>query len=240
LNKVIVRAGYDHVNYDSLSNGSGQNSGGQPSGYSEVFSTSAGYALKPGMLLGVELGGSLINYTTTTTNTPYSNANQWNVGCYYDTPVSEYIHFTGHAGYTVYSPVTNGAATTIGDFDGIYADLEIRHRVNQYSEYTLSGGRTISIAFSGGTVDQYFVNWQANWRILRKVTLGTSFSYVNGTQLSGGGETYQQYGPGISLSRSITAKLSSSLGYQVYWRDSDLPGRNYIVNVVSVSFNYAF
>jgi hypothetical protein len=240
LNKVIVRAGYDHVNYDSLSNGNGQNSGGQPSGYSEVFSTSAGYALKPGMLLGVELGGSLINYTATTTNTPYSNANQWNVGWYYDTPVSEYIHFTGHAGYTVYSPVTNGAATTIGDFDGIYADLEIRHRVNQYSEYTLSGGRTISIAFSGGTVDQYFVNWQANWRILRKVTLGTSFSYVNGTELSSGGETYQQYGPGISLSRSITAKLSGSLGYQVYWRDSDLPGRNYIVNVVSVSFNYAF
>ena len=118
LNKVIVKVGYDHVNYDSITGGSGQNIGGQPSGYSEVFSTSAGYALKPGMLLGVELGGSLITYTTTTTNTPYSNANQWNVGGFYDAPLSEYIHITAHAGYTVYSPESSGATTTSGEFHG--------------------------------------------------------------------------------------------------------------------------
>jgi len=69
LNKAVVRVGYDHVIYDSLSGGAGQSSGGQPSGYSEVFSASAGFALRPGMLLGLEAGDSLINYTTTTTNT---------------------------------------------------------------------------------------------------------------------------------------------------------------------------
>jgi hypothetical protein len=240
LNKVIVRVGYDHVTYDSLNGGNDQNSGSQPSGYSEVFSTSAGYALKPGMLLGLELGGSLINYTTTTTNTPYSNANQWNVGGFYDTPVSEYIHFTGHAGYTVYSPDSTRAVTTTGDFTGMYAQLDIRHRVNQYVDYSLSGGRTISVAFSGGTIDRYFADWQANWKIVRKVALGTSFRYEHGSQVMSGGETYDQYGPGISLSRPLTAKLSSSLGYQIYWRDSNLPGRNYTVNVVSLNFNYTF
>ena len=111
LNKVTVKAGYDHVNYETTTSGSGANSGGQPSGYSEVFSTSAGYALKPGMLVGVELGGSLITYTTTTTNTPYGNANEWNVGGFYDAPLSEYIHITGHAGYTVYSPEGSGTTT---------------------------------------------------------------------------------------------------------------------------------
>jgi len=240
LNKAIVRAGYDHVNYDSLGGGNGQNTGGQPSGYSEIVSTSAGYALKPGMLLGVELGGSLITYTTITANTPYSNASQWNAGGYYDTPVSEYIHFTGHAGYTVYSPEGGGAAATSSDSSGIYAQLEIRHRVNQYVEYSLSGGQTIGTDFWGGAIDQYFATWQASWRIMRKVTLGTSFSYYHGTYLYAGGGTYDQYGPGISLSRSITAKLSSSLGYQFYLRDSNTPGGNYTVNVVSLNFNYAF
>jgi len=240
LNKVIVRVGYDHVNYDSLSGGNGQNSGGQPSGYSEVFSSSAGYALKPGMLLGVELGASLINYTTTSTNTPFSSAKQWNVGGFYDAPVTEYIHFTGHAGYTVYSPDANGALTTVSDFTGIYAQLDIRHRVNQYVEYSLSGGRNISVAFAGGTIDRYFADWQASWKILRKVSLGTSFHYEHGSQVSAGSETYDQYGPGISLSRPITAKLSSSLGYNFYWRGSNLPARNYTVNVVSLNLNYAF
>jgi hypothetical protein len=240
LNKTILRFGYDHVSYDSLTSGNGQNSGAQPSGYSEVFSASAGYALKPGRLLGVELGESLITYTTPTANTPYSNANQWNIGGFYDTQVSEYIHFAGHVGYTVFSPQSSGALTTSGDFTGIYAQLDIKHRVNQYVEYTLSGGRNTSVAFYGGTIDRYFARWQANWAVLRKLTLSTSFSYEYGTQLSGVVETYDQYGPGISLSRPITAKLTSSLGYQVYLRDSNLSGRNYTVNVVSLSFNYVF
>jgi hypothetical protein len=239
LNKAIVRVGYDHVNYDTLNGDNGQNFSGQPSGYSEVFSSSAGYYLKPAMLLGVELGGSLITYTTTTTNTPYSNANQWNVGGFYDTPVSEYIHLIAHAGYTVYSPESSGA-TTASDFSGMYGQLDITHRVNQYVEYTLSGGRNISVAFAGGTIDRYFARWQAGWKIVRKVTLGTSFSYEHGTELDVGGETYNQYGPGISLSRAITAKLTSSLGYQYYWRDSNQPNRNYTVNVVSLNLNYTF
>jgi hypothetical protein len=239
LNKAIVKFGYDHVNYDSLNGGNGQSYGGQPSGYSEVFSSSAGYALKPGMLLGVELGGSLINYTTTTTNTPYSSAKQWNVGGFYDTPVSEYIHFTAHAGYTVYSP-DSGGTTAGSDFTGMYGQLDITHRVNQYVAYTLSGGRTLSVAYAGGTIDRYYVHWQANWLIVRKVTLGTSFSYEHGSQITGYAETYDQYGPGISLNRPITSKLSSSLGYQLYWRDSNEAGRNYTVNVVSLNFNYTF
>jgi hypothetical protein len=237
LNKGILQAGYDHVNYDELT---GQTTGGQPSGYSEVFSTSAGYALRPGMLLGVEVGESLITYTTTTTNTPYSNANQWNVGGFYEAPVTEYIHLTAHAGYTVYSPESGGGMITGGDSAGMYGQLDVTHRVNQYLDYSISGGRTMSLAFWGGTVDRYFARWQANWQIVQKLTLGTSFSYERGTQISGWAETYDQYGPGISLSRPITAKLSSSLGYQLYWRDSNLAGRDYTVSIVSLNLNYRF
>ncbi len=240
LNKWIVRFGYDHENFNSLTFGGGQNSGGLPSGYSEVFSTSAGYTLKPGMLLGVELGETLLNYTTTSTNSPYRNANQWNVGGFYDTPVSDYIHFIAHAGYSVYSPESSGTTTNSGDFTGMYGQLDIRHRVNQYVDYSLSGGRTISVTFTGGTIDRYFALWQANWQIVRDVTLSTSFSYEHGSQVIAGGETYDQYGPGITLSRPITAKLSCGLGYQLYWRDSNQSGRNYTVNVVSMNLNYKF
>jgi hypothetical protein len=236
LNKGIVNFGYDHVNYDSLNGGNVQNASGQPSGYSEVFSTSAGYALKPGMLLGLELGGSLINYTTApTTNTPYVNGQQWNVGGFYDAPFSQYIHVTAHAGFVDYSPESSGAATT-----SMYGQLDITHRVNQYVAYTLSAGRSLSVVYYGGTLDRYFAHWQANWQILQKVTLGTSFSYEQGTALTIGGETYSQYGPGISLSRAITAKLTTSLGYQYYWRDSNLAGRNYTLQIVSLNLNYTF
>lgn len=241
LNKTIVKLSYDHINYDSLSGSSGQGNSTPPSGYSEVFSTSAGYALKPGMLLGVELGGSLINYSTTT-SAYYPSAKQWNAGGFFDTPVSEYIHLVAHAGYTAYSPDSSGSATTpsSSDFSGMYSELDVSHRVNEFVSYTLSGGRNISGGYAGGTIDRYFAHAQANWQVLRKVSLGTSFSYEHGKQLSGYAETYDQYGPGISLSRTLTEHLSSSLGYQVYWRDSNQAGRNYTVNVVSLNLNYTF
>ncbi len=107
-------------------------------------------------------------------------------------------------------------------------------------DYSLSGGRTIGIAVWGDTLDRYFARWQANWRIVRKVTLNTYFSFEHGTYLYGLAQTYDQYGPGISLSRSLTDKLSASLGYQLYWRTSDVPGGNYTVNIVSLNFNYRF
>jgi len=235
LNKIILRLGYDHVNYVVLAGNQGR-----PDGQSEVFSSSAGYTLKPGTLLGVELGGSLINYTTTTTNTLYSNADQWNVGGFYDTPVSEYIHFVGHAGYTVYSPQSSGAMTTSSELRGFYAQLALTHRVNQYVDYSLSAGRSISVALFGGTIDLYSVNWQANWRVLHEISLATAFVYNHGSQVISGGETFDQYGPQITLGRALTAKLSSSLAYQLYWRDSNLPGRNYTVNMVTLSLNYRF
>jgi len=253
LNKGMVKAGYDHVNYESLSGANNSSSQyyyyGSWSGYSEVFSASAGYTLKPGKLLGVELGDSLMTYTTsnlvyttTGTNTTYPNANQWNVGGFYDTKMSEYIHCIAHAGYTLYSPETSGTSTTSGDQGGVYVQLDFTHRVNPHLTYSLSGGRTFNISFNGGAIDRYFASGQLNWRVFEKLTLGTSFSYEHGSQLVTGGEIYDQYGPGISLSRPITAtaKLTTSLGYQFYWRDSNWAGRNYLVSVVSLNMNYKF
>jgi hypothetical protein len=234
LNKVVLKFGYDHVNYVSLPSGSGQ-----PDGVSEVASLSAGYAIKPGMLAGLELGGDLIDYTGG--NVSFSSARQWNVGGFYDTPVSEYIHFTAHAGYTAYYPEPGPGVTVYStDFNGMYAALDLTHRLNEYVTYTLSGGRTINLAFYGGTVDGYYARLSAGWKILRKITLGTTLSYEYGTQLSGTPETWDRYGFWITLGRSITSKLSASLGYQFYLRQSDLPDRSYDLNVVSLSFNYAF
>jgi len=143
-------------------------------------------------------------------------------------------------GYTVYTPERTSLTNAIfSDFTGIYADLGITHRINKYVTYTLSGGRTINFAFYGGTIDLYYARWQASWQVLRKMSLATTFEYEHGSEINIGAETFDRYGPGISVGRAITRKLSSSLGYQYYWRGSDLPGRNYVVNVVTLSLNYS-
>lgn len=233
LNKVVARAGFDHVNYVALSGASGQ-----PNGVSELAWASLGYTLKPGLIAGVELGGGLLSYQGT--NVLYPNAKQWNAGVFLDTQVSEYIHLRVSGGYTDYAPEGGQATTNTSDFTGFYGQLEIRHRANQFLDYTLNAGRSITFAYYGGSVDLIYARLMANWNLIQKVTLGTSLQYEHGVELTAPGEIFDRYGATVSLGRSLTSKLSAGLGYEFWWRTSDLPGKSYTLNVVSLNLSYRF
>ncbi len=233
LNKVILRSGYDHVDYLALST-----HGDLPDGQSDLFSASASYMIKPAVSAGIELGGGLLRYSGT--NTAFSHAHQWSVGSFFETQVSEYIHFRGSVGYSVYTPDSSGTAIASKEFSGVYAQVALTHRLNQYFQYTLSGGRSLNFALYGGSVDLYYARLHANWNVIQKVSVDTSFDFAHGSQVSSGSETFDRYGASISLGREITTKLSGKLGYQYYWRGSDLSGRDYTVNVVSLNLNYSF
>ncbi len=86
----------------------------------------------------------------------------------------------------------------------------------------------------------YSLNWQINWLIIRKTSLVTSFIYYHGSELQTRGEIFDQYGPQVTLGHPLTTKLTGSLGYQFYWRDSNEAGRDYRVNIVSLNFTYTF
>lgn len=239
LNKIIARIGYDHVSYIQL--GGTQ---GQPDAEMEVFSLSAGYVIKPEMVAGVEAGASLIRYVSLPNNLYarlyYSDGTQWNVGAFYETQLTEYIRGRASVGYTQFLP-ESGLASMLGeDFSGVYAQAGLTHRLNQYIDYTLSGGRMLNFAYFGGQTDQYFAALNANWHIFRKTAVTTGFSYQHGTQVATSGESYDWFGPSLQLERRITQKLTASLGYQYYWRGSDLPGREYQVNVATLRAIYKF
>ncbi len=236
LNHLLVSLGYDHVNYVWLQGD--QTAGAQPSGHSEVLAGSVGYVLRPGLSAGLELGGSLVHYSSTSNGQPYSDATQWNVGGFVDGQISQYLHARASAGYTVYTPWTSDSLGDFLAFSGVYAQLELGHNLNRYVSYTLGGGRTLNFAFYGGTIDLYFARWQADWKLLRRITLATSFAFEHGTQLITGAETFNRFGPAISLGRALAEKLTASLGYQFYLRCSDLPGRDYTVNIVSLNLTY--
>ena len=235
LNKLLLKAGYDHVNYQALSG-----TAGAQDGVSEVFSASAGYLLHPDMQLGVEAGGSLLSYSSAGTNGTPANAVQWNSGLFFQGQVSEYISLGAHLGYTQYLPDAAAGPLQSTRLNAVYGEVDITHRLNEYINYTLSGGRSVSAGFYGGSVDLYFVSWQANWKLIRQVDLGTSFLFQHGTQFSFGHETFDWYGPGLSLGRTLTRKLTGTLAYQYYWRGSNLPGRDYTMNTVTLTLAYQF
>jgi hypothetical protein len=190
------------------------------------------------MIAGVELGGGFVHYTGLTAG--FSDAVQWNAGGFFETQVSQYFRSRVSLGYTVYNPENPVGLEPVGQFSGFYADISVNHRVNQFLDYTLDGGRSINYTFYGGTVDLYHATLSMNWKFLRKTSINTTFIFEHGTQLLPFSEVFDRFGPGVTLSRPLTRKLTLSLGDQFYWRSSDLPGRDYTVNVVSFWVRYTF
>jgi hypothetical protein len=236
LNKLVVNLGYDHANNVELSGGLGQ-----PGQSSEIFSSSVGYTLKPAMVLGIEAGGALLQYSSATTNYPYTAATQWNVGPYFRTPVTEHISISLDAGYVVNTPQSSGSLSSAQGYASYYVTLAMTHRLNRFVQYSLNVGRNVSDNLFGGASDAYTANLSANWTVVEKLSLATTFLYQRGTEIGVvGGETYYQYGPTISLGRALTKKLTSGLEYQYLDRGANVPGQQYTLNVVTLSLSYQF
>jgi hypothetical protein len=234
LNDIKLRAGYDHLTYTTI-----WGDGGRPDGASEIFFASVGAAVADSSILGVDFGAGMMSYDETEPNV--TDGTQVNAGAFYEAPLTEYIAFRGTAGYTVYQPDPTDATNNLAeDFSGVYAQLALRHRVNQYLEYTLSGGRTITFAYYGGTVDLWTARWQGTWRVMQQINISSSIEYEHGTELFQGGEVFDRVGLRLSAGRQITQKLGASLAYQIYWRESDLPGRDYVVQTIGLDLRYAF
>ncbi len=234
LNKFVAKAGYDHLDSVPINGSQGQ------SGISEeIFSLWGGYTLKPQMLLGLNGGASLVNQGTTWTNGSVGNGVQWNVGPFFEAQASEFIKVSVNGGYTDFVPESGGNIRS-GDLSGAYGQASITHRLNQYVSYSLAGGRIFSISTYGSAMDMYFANLGANWNLVHNVSLGTTFSYYHGVPTGSDSETYDQYGPQVSLSHSFIKNLSSSLTYALYLRDSNQAGRSYTLNLVTLSLSYRF
>jgi hypothetical protein len=238
LNKGLLSLGYDHINYIPYS-GDSATTAAFPDAQSDVLSFSTGYGVKSGLLAGLEIGANLYRYATS--GSPrLSDALQWTVGPFVDVQLSDYLRFSAGGGYSAYVPQNNHGALTIEDDYGFYAHVTLTHELNQFVDYTVSGGKNIAFALYGGTVDLTDARLKMNLHLIRKYAMALWLAYEHGTDVSAGGETFGRFGPGISLERSLSERMAASLEYQFYLRDSNLPNHGYTTNIILARLTYEF
>jgi len=236
LNKAMMSAGYDHINYISYDGNDGTTSI-FPDSAAEELTATVGYRMRSDCLAGVETSGALFHYVQS--GRAFSDALQATVGTFLEVHISEYLAGRASLGYSAYLP-QRGKDSTMSDNYGLYAHLDLTHKASQFLEYTLSGGKNVSFALYGGTIDLTYAQFRANWHLIRKVGLSTSFLFEHGSALSMGGETFDRYGPGVSLDRTLAPRLTGTLAYQFYRRDSNMSGRNYTTNMILAHLTYEF
>ncbi len=235
LNKLILTLGYDHANYISLNN-----SLQQAEGQLEVIHARAGFALHKKSLLGVEAGASLVDYA----EPGLRDGAQYGGGLFYEAQLSPYISIQSRLGYTVYAPEGGGSVGVTNQQEAIYAQLSFNHRLNKWLTYTLYGGRKFDAGLQWGlfaqNVEYYFAYWNAYWNVISNISLRTGLFYEDGSVSGSLTEDFYRVGTEVGVSRPITQKLTVSLGYRYYYRDSNLPLRDYRVNSIVLNCAYRF
>lgn len=228
LNRLLLKLGYDHAGYNTLTGGLGM-----PDGSSDTVNCSVGWLFRPELTAGLESGGGFVDYSGP--GTAITRAMDWNVGGFVQGRPMEHISARAAAGYTAYSAEGLSGQSPGNGFNGAYARLVLNHQLNQWFEYSLNAGRNVSFGFFGGTIDLCNADLSARWHIFQKLGLGTWFEFERGSQVLAGHERFERFGPGVSLDQSLGPKLSGSIRYQYYRRSSDRAGGDYFVNIVTVS-----
>jgi len=231
LNKLVLGAGYDHSIYIASSSESADQNRA-----SDLFNLSAGVTLNPTMEAGLQVGGGFTTYDEKT----FNNNSHIAVGPFFNAELSEYSTVRLALGYVAYFMESNSTVTNTENVNGMYGDLTFRQRVNANLAHSISGGRQITSGSVSDIVDLYYARYSADWKLLRKTSLGISISYEHAIDSGGTEEKLDRYGVGISLSRALTQQLSSSVAYQFYQKEAEPDSDSYVENRLVLNLNYAF
>jgi len=230
LNKLVVNVGYDHVNYMNL----GQSGANQPDSSTENVSLNAGLRVNSAIIVGPEVGGSLVTYNQTD-NALNSNGTQWSAGAFSSFQVSEHLSLRLDGGFSDYTP-ENTKTNLNQNMTGLYFQLSVSHLINEHVSYTVSAGRSMDFSYNG-LYDRLFFSFTPNWLIVRNFSFSTPLSWEQDTR---SGVSYSQWSAGFSVGHPLTKKLSASLSYQWIDETSNQAAYTYTGNIAGLNFTYQF
>jgi hypothetical protein len=189
LNKAIVSTGYDHYNYISLTR-----EFDYLTRQSELFFGRAVLAINPVTWAGLEVGGGLTSYETN----ELSGFSHVSAGALWEYRPSEYFSVRLAGGYAIYFADVPGAFNGASDISGFYSDLTVKHQVNPRISYTAAAGHEFQAGTSGNLRESYYFRGRAGWNMIRRSSLGTSFSYEHAIETySNTTIPWNYYGVGI-------------------------------------------
>lgn len=240
--KWTSQVGYSHTIY--LSEGGSDNFLNHSS---EDFFFRGGRRFAENTEFGIEASGSLTSYESSL----QQDSQSVSFGGYADWQLRPAIHATLRGGPTIYffdSTGTNNPASTLNSY---YVVAQVIHQLTDYVSQTLNIERDVQLGLNQGSsfIEEFTASYSVNWRLTRALGIGINLDYESGNQplpFSVGpfivqrNENYTRYGGGLQLSWQATDKISTTLGYSYWDRQSNIAGRSYNANMVSLGVTYTF
>jgi hypothetical protein len=241
------QAGYSHENYlsdspdfDYLDHSS------------EFLSARGAWRFAENTQAGLETSAGLTSYTLASEGDSYSVS----VGPYAEWQITQAIHATLRGG-PIYNWFNSPGNSSQGNSEGsYYVGFQVSHQLADFVSHNIDVERSVSLGLIQGSqyVEQLSVNYSLSLALTQRIGLNVTGNYTHGTQtfqtletvfpglglLVNQMEVYDQYSVGPSVSWQATDHFSTGLSYNHYLRESNLPGRGYTQNILSLRLNYAF
>jgi hypothetical protein len=183
------------------------------------------------------------------------------VGPYGEWQVTQAVTVTARGGEVVQTTGSSSAGAPGSTFSSYYYGLDASHRLTDFFSHQVSIARNTTLGINQGSsyIEETSASYSGSLSVTPRISLGAGFTYAMGNQplaavVYGGynlqgkpkysqgtlTENFDTYGAGPTLTWRATDKLSSSFSYSWLKRTSNLGGRAYVQNGVSLNLSYNF
>ena len=209
--------------YDDLNRGSHQLFG------------QAGYVFEGGATLGLEASGSHSDYTDISRSDFYTAS----IGPFIEFDINSALSVRARGGYMMYDFEITWFGYTPDDVESYYAGLELEHRLTDRITHRLNGVREFAAGVEGDFTERFTASYSLGWAIRDSLSLSGSTFYEHAEE-PGLFETeiYDRFGGSLGATYTIRPRLTTGISYRFTYRTSNLEGRDYTQNAVSVSVAY--
>jgi hypothetical protein len=232
LNKVLLTLGYDHYTYVSTTD-----QFDYINHNSEILSSTVSVAVASTTNVGLEAYSVYSYYNENVLN----NSLDASIGGFVETQLTNNLRVRGAAGYQWINFDNNGSVMDSNDLSSWYANILVSHRLNAQLLQAVSAGHEAQLGINSNYIELNFIRYTITWNLIRNTLLSGEFFYEDADD-SGGfiDEHFHREGGAATIGYQLTPHITLGLRYQYTQKDSDVPGRNYIQNRVSLDGTYSF
>lgn len=191
---------------------------------------------------GVEVSATLTDYSQNLN----SDTTVVSLGPYLDWQATDAITLGLRGGYVFYTYTTVIVPGQPNNQSSYYLGLTADQRLTDAITHDVRVTHSVQPGVQAGSafVVETVLGYGVRWRFVDPASLGFNLSYTLGQQEVSGGlgpsEDYQQARVGIGLTYEVISRLVVGVGYDFSVRDSNLDGRNYTENRITLRAGYTF
>jgi hypothetical protein len=232
FNELILSLGYDHANFLSSTP-----QFEQLNNAAEAVTAHGTFQFSRTFSVGLSATAGLTRYDQNVLNDHHS----YSAGVDATLAVSQRLKLSAETGLSFFDFGSGGTVGPTPSQQSYYLGMSAEHRLGQEFGHTLRVSRELQQGVAADVVEVWSVRYQMDFKLAQQTSLSPRFFYENGQESkAAGAESYDRFGCGLNLTRQLSERLRGGLGYSFTLKDSDLAGRGYRQNSVTVDLSYRF